>query len=78
MNYAWIEDGIVTNVIWLYPGNEADFPSAVPMGEKQIAIGDTYVDGVFYRNGERVLSPVEEMELILDEITGGVTDVQQE
>ena len=30
MNYALIENGVVPNLIWLYSGNEADFPSAVP------------------------------------------------
>lgn len=56
MNYALIENGVVTNLIWLYPGNAADFPTAVPMGDVPAAIGDTYADGVFYRDGEPVLT----------------------
>lgn len=59
MNYALIENGVVTNLIWLYPGNAADFPTAVPMGDVPAAIGDSYADGVFYRGGERVLTPAE-------------------
>ncbi len=47
MNYALIENGIVTNLIWLHPGNAADFPGAVPLGDIPAAIGDTYVNGVF-------------------------------
>lgn len=31
MNYALIENGIVTNIIWLLPTNADDFPDAVPM-----------------------------------------------
>ena len=31
MNYALIENGIVANIIWLYPANAGDFPSAVPI-----------------------------------------------
>ena len=42
MNYALVEDGVVTNVIWLYPANASDFPSAVPMGDVPTAIGDTW------------------------------------
>lgn len=62
MNYALIEDGVVTNVIWLYPGNEHEFPNAVPMGDVPAGIGDSYVDGVFYRDGERILSEAERMQ----------------
>ena len=28
MNYALIENGVVTNLIWLYPANAAEFPGA--------------------------------------------------
>lgn len=59
MTYAVIEDGIVTNIIWLHPATK--FPNAVPCGNIPVAIGDTYEDGKFYRNGELLLSPVEEM-----------------
>ena len=41
MNYAMVENGIVTNVIWLYSINAADFPSAVPCRDIPAAIGDT-------------------------------------
>mgnify|MGYP001239134309 CR=1 FL=1 len=60
MNYALIENGIVTNLIWLHPGNAADFPNAVPLGDVPAAIGDTYADGVFYRDGVKVLTAVEQ------------------
>ena len=58
MNYALIENGVVTNLIWLYSGNEADFPSAVPCGELPVAIGDTYDGQDFYRGGEKLDSPL--------------------
>lgn len=61
MNYALIENGLVTNLIWLHPGNAADFPSAVPLGDIPAAIGDTYSGGAFYRDGERVLSIAEQL-----------------
>ena len=81
MNYALIEDGLVVNVIWLYPGNASDFPNAVPMGDVPAGIGDTYMDGVFYRGGERVLTVAEaqrEAAEIVEEMMGGIQDVQQE
>lgn len=61
MNYALIENGIVTNLIWLHPGNAADFPGAVPLGDIPAAIGDTYANGVFWRGGVHVLSVAEQL-----------------
>ena len=60
MDYALIEDGIVINLIWLYPGNASDFLNAIPCKDYPVSIGDTYADGVFYRDGERLLTPLEE------------------
>ena len=42
MNYAWIENGVVTNLIYLLPSNAADFPNAVPLGGVPAAIGDSW------------------------------------
>ena len=58
MNYALIENGVVTNIIWLYSGNAADFPTAVPCGDVPVAIGDTYDGQDFYREGGKVVSPL--------------------
>lgn len=62
MNYALIENGVVTNLIWLYPANAAEFPGAVPLGDIPAAIGDTWDGEHFYRNGEQVLSPLERVQ----------------
>lgn len=59
MNYALIENGIVTNIIWLYETNADEFPGAVKLGERQVEIGDTYEDGRFYRDGAEVLTAEE-------------------
>lgn len=60
MNYALIENGVVTNIIWLYSGNAGDFPDAVRCGDVPVAIGDTYDGHDFYRGGERVFTPLEQ------------------
>lgn len=60
MNYALIENGVVTNIIWLYSANASDFPSAVPCGDLPVAIGDTWDGEHFYRDGVRVLTPLEQ------------------
>ena len=78
MEYAVIENGIVVNFIWLHPLNAEEFPDAVPYGDLPLEIGDSYEDGVFYRNGEKVLTAYEEADMILNELMGGVEDVCKE
>ena len=54
--YALVENGIVTNVIVMYPPSAAEFKDVVPCGDLPVAIGDTYVDGKFYRDGKLLKS----------------------
>lgn len=58
--YALVENGVVVNVMVLYPPSASDFPTAVPCGEIPAAIGDTYDGEHFYRAGERVLTALEQ------------------
>lgn len=76
MNYAVVENGIVTNIIWLNPANAYEFPNAVPIGDVPVAIGDTFDGENFYRNGERVVSLSEKLGNIINNLVGGVIDVQ--
>lgn len=82
MNYAVVENGTVTNIIWLYPGNASDFPGAVPCGELPVAIGDTYDGEHFYRGGERVLTALEQAQKDAEDMAAalellGVTTEQE-
>lgn len=61
MNYALIQDGVVANIIWLYEGNADEFPDAVPTRGLAVHIGDTYENGLFYRDGEQVRTDAEQM-----------------
>lgn len=63
MNYAVVENGLVTNLIWLNPSNADEFPNAVHLGDRPVGIGDSYVDGHFYRDGAEVLTTAEELAL---------------
>lgn len=66
MNYALLdENGMITNVIWLLPSNAEDFPDAVPLEDYPAGIGDQCIDGVFYRDGERIKRNAE---LVLEEM----------
>ena len=60
MTYALIENGVVENMIWLYEGNAADFPNAVPVGDCPVRMGDTWDGTDFYRNGKKVQTGGEE------------------
>ncbi len=61
MNYAIIENGAVTNVIVLRPANAGEFPGAVALHDRPVGIGDTYSEDKFWRDGEKVLTPAEEI-----------------
>lgn len=59
MNYALIENGVVTNLIYLLPSNAAEFPGAVPLGGVPATIGDTWDGAQFLRDGQPVLTAAE-------------------
>lgn len=65
MNYALIENGQVTNLIWLHYSNAHEFPNAVPLNGALVWIGDTYDGEHFYRDGERVKTAEE---ILIDEL----------
>ena len=64
MRYAWIENGMVSNIIQLNDRNAGDFPQAVKLGDRPVGIGDSYTDGKFFRDGKEVLTTDEENALL--------------
>ncbi len=75
MNYALIDNGIVTNLIWLHPMNTSEF-SAVPINDLPIQIGDVYEDKKFYRNGKEITKEMEQR-YTLDEAAQILTEEVQ-
>ncbi len=61
MRYAIVTGGAVTNVIALRETNAGDFPGAVALHDRPVGIGDSYQDGKFRRDGEKVLTSDEEI-----------------
>ena len=49
------------NILSLRKNQAHEFSDCVPMNDIPVGIGDTYKDGVFYRDGERVKSRVEQL-----------------
>lgn len=56
---AIIADGVVSNVIWCSDG-EPETDTRKNTDDRPIGIGDTYLDGKFYRDGEELLTPLEQ------------------
>lgn len=54
--FALIENGMVVNIISMYAKNLTEFPNAVLATERPVAIGDQFIDGVFFRDGVPVLT----------------------
>ena len=61
MNYAVIENGIIVNFVYLSPSNAEEYDNCVNVNDYSVNFGDEYIDGVFYHNGERVLSNIEKL-----------------
>lgn len=68
MQYAIIEGDLVINIIWLSPDNAGDFPDAVALEGILACIGDTYADGVFARDGQPLLTPMQTAEATISEL----------
>ena len=65
MNYAIIENGTVTNII---VGPLPDGMEGVPIDDRPVVMGDAYVNGVFLRNGEPVLTDTERIAALEQQI----------
>ena len=59
-NFAIVENGVVSNVLWGMVYNSDEWPNAIQVNELAVQIGDSYENGKFYRNGVEVLSRAEE------------------
>lgn len=58
-NMALVENGIVVNVLWC-SDRALETETLIDTADRPVGIGDTYTDGKFYRDGEEVLTPLEE------------------
>ena len=62
-NMARLDDnGVVINIEWR-SDKTVETNTLVNMNDYPVVINDIYKDGFFYRNGERVLTPLEELSI---------------
>jgi hypothetical protein len=63
-NMARIENGVVINIEW-FSDNQEQTESLIDLADRPAGIGDSYIDGKFYRNGVEILTPIEEYQKLL-------------
>ena len=56
---ALIENGTITNMLWC-SDSEPETDILLDPADRPVAIGDTYSNGKFYRDGVEILTPLEE------------------
>lgn len=56
---ALIKNGTITNMLWC-SDSEPETASLINPADRPVAIGDTYSNGKFYRDGVEILTPLEE------------------
>ncbi len=58
---AEISNGVVSNILWC-SDRQQQTKTLIDIAQRPAGIGDSY-DGLdFYRNGEKILRPIEQME----------------
>lgn len=55
---AQIKNGTVVNMLWC-PDSEAHTDTLIEIAARPVGIGDTYAGTDFYRDGTKVLTPME-------------------
>ncbi len=72
---AAITNGIVTNVIWC-SDSEQETDTLKSPADRPVAIGDTYSDGKFYRDGVEILTPLEEAQKQIAEYEAALSEIE--
>lgn len=65
---AVVDNVVVSNIIWC-ADNTPQSDTWVNCGDRPVAIGDTYVDGKFCRDGVEVLTPLEDAQAQLENLS---------
>ena len=60
-NMARIEDGVIAGIEWC-SDRTIDTDTLISVYDRPVTIGDNYDGQDFYRNGEKILTPLEKLE----------------
>lgn len=72
---ALVEKGIIVNMLWC-TDSEQETESLINPTDRPVAIGDTYSDGKFYRDGTEILTPLEEALKKNAEYEGALSEIE--
>lgn len=72
---ALIENGVVANMLWC-SDSEPETDILLDPADRPVAIGDTYSDGKFYRDGTEILTPLEEALKKNAEYEGALSEIE--
>ena len=72
---ALIENGTVTNMLWC-SDSEPETDILLDPADRPVAIGDTYSNGKFYRDGVEILTPLEEAQKKNIEYESALTEIE--
>ena len=72
---AVVNDNVVSNIIWC-ADNATETNIWVNCGDRPVAIGDTYTDGKFYRDGVEILTPLEEAQKQNAEYEAALSEIE--
>ena len=72
---ALVENGVVVNVLWC-SDRESETETLIDTADRSVAIWDSYESGKFYRNGEEVLTPLQEALKKNDEYEAELADAK--
>ena len=72
---AHIKNGTITNMLWC-SDSEPETASLINPTDRPVAIGDTYSDGKFYRDGTEILTPLEEALKKNAEYEGALSEIE--
>ena len=72
---ALIENGVVANMLWC-SDSQPETASLINPADRPVAIGDTYSDGKFYRDGVEILTPLEEAQKKNAEYESALSEIE--
>ena len=72
---ALIENGTVANMLWC-SDSEPETDILLDPADRPVAIGDTYSNGKFYRDGVEILTPLEEAKKKNTEYESALTEIE--
>lgn len=73
-NMARISEGLVVNVEWC-SDKQAQTDTLINLSDRPVAIGDTYDGADFYRDGEKVLTPLEAAQAEIEDMKAALAEL---